>query len=51
MYTWQVYEVQNKILYIFFNANDDNEGLSECKNVSSLVTMVTLPTIVTTELL
>lgn len=51
MYTWQGYEVQNKILYILSNAGGENEGQSECKNVSSLVAMVTLPTFVTIELL
>lgn len=45
MYTWQGYEVQNKY------SRGENEGLSECKNVSSLVAMVTMPTIVTKELL
>ena len=49
MCTCQGYEVHNKILYILSNARGENEGLSECKNVSSLVGMVTMPTIVTIE--
>ena len=51
MYTWQGYEVQNKILCVWSNESGENEGLSEFKNVSSLVAMVTMPTIVTIDLL
>ena len=36
---------------ILSNTLGENEGLSECKNVSSLVAMVTIPSIVTIEIL
>lgn len=50
-YNWQGYKVQNKTLCILCNARCENQGLSKWKMESSLVAIVTMPTIVTIELL